>query len=31
MHGLPEWLEKTTIGIPMIDEFKKELAERGMR
>ncbi|MCI0815260.1 MAG: hypothetical protein J4N71_09325 [Chloroflexi bacterium] len=31
MHGLPEWLEKTTIGIPMIDDFKKELAERGMR
>ncbi|MCI0815162.1 MAG: hypothetical protein J4N71_08835 [Chloroflexi bacterium] len=31
MHGLPEWLEKTTIGIPMIDEFKKELAARGMR
>ena len=31
MHGLPEWLEETVIGIPMIDEFKQQLAARGMR
>jgi ribonuclease Z len=30
MHGLPDWLEDTVIGIPKIDEFKKQLAERGM-
>lgn len=31
MHGLPEWLEETVIGTPTIDEFKKQLAARGMR
>jgi hypothetical protein len=31
MHGLPEWLEKTVIGIPMVDEFKKQLAQQGAR
>ncbi len=28
---LPEWLEDTIIGIPEIEEFKKELRESGMR
>jgi len=31
MHGLPQWLEETVIGIPMIDEFKEQLAAQGMR
>ncbi len=31
MHGLPQWLEDTVLGIPMIDEFKQQLAALGMR
>ena len=31
MHGLSSWLEETVIGIPEIEAFKKELAEKGMR
>ncbi|WP_155981072.1 guanitoxin biosynthesis MBL fold metallo-hydrolase GntH [Nocardia sp. CNY236] len=31
MHGLSAWLEDTIIGIPEIEAFKKELAEKGMR
>jgi len=31
MHGLPEWLEDTVLGIPMIDEFKEQLRAQGMR
>jgi len=31
MHGLSPWLEETIIGIPEIEAFKKELAEKGMR
>ena len=31
MHGLPDWLEDTVIGIPKIDEFKKQLVEQGAR
>ncbi|MFQ5968550.1 MAG: MBL fold metallo-hydrolase [Acidimicrobiia bacterium] len=31
MTGLPEWLEKTVIGVPEIDAFKQQLAEMGAR
>ncbi len=31
MHGLPQWLEDTVLGIPMIDEFKEQLRAQGMR
>ena len=31
MHQLPQWLEDTVLGIPMIDEFKEQLRAQGMR
>jgi len=31
MHGISQWLEDTIISVPEIEEFKAELARRGMR
>ena len=31
IYKLAGWHEETVIGIPMIDEFKQQLAARGMR
>ena len=31
MHGISQWLDDTIISVPEIEEFKRELADKGMR
>ena len=31
MHGISGWLDESIIGVPEIEAFKRELAEKGMR